>query len=256
MFPTRVEIIPTAGIVDTVAAQLPVGSTVTVTCLPHHGIERTMAAALELAERGYAAVPHLAARAVSGKAQLRSILADCASAGITEVFTIGGDTQQPAGPYACALAMMRDIAESSGGTITMGVAGYPEGHPAIPAGVLLADLAAKAELAAGITTQMCFSADTINPYADALRREGIELPVWAGVAGAVPRTKLLALASKIGVGTSLRFLSKKASLARNMLGGERYQPEDLIDGLSPTAIAGLHLYSFNSLATLPLPALR
>ena len=42
MFPTRIEIIPSAGIVEQVQALVPLTTTLTVTCLPHHGIERTM----------------------------------------------------------------------------------------------------------------------------------------------------------------------------------------------------------------------
>ncbi|WP_427016443.1 methylenetetrahydrofolate reductase [Pseudarthrobacter sp. P1] len=251
MFDSRVEIIPANGIAAMVSRHLPTSTTLTITCLPAHGIERTMAAALELADLGYAVVPHLAARAVADKGQLRNLLADCATAGITEVFTISGDAPRAAGPYASSTPLMADIAELSAGSMKMGVAGYPEGHPATHGVQLLDELLAKQELASRVVTQMCFSAEAINNYAGLLRREGVRLPVWAGVAGAVPRTKLLALAGKIGVGTSLRFLSTKGSFARHMLGGERYQPDALIDGLAPTHIAGLHLYSFNSLAALP-----
>ena len=76
---------------------------------------------------------------------------------------------------------------------------------------------------------------------------------WAGVAGSVPRTKLVALATQIGVGSSLKFLSRKGPLARKLLSGDRYSPDSLITGLAtqPGNIAGIHLYSFNSLASAP-----
>lgn len=251
MFPTRVEIIPTGSIAGTVAAHLPVSTVVTVTCLPSHGIERTMSTSLELSDLGYTVVPHLAARALASAAQLRGILADCRSAGITEVFAISGDGAQPLGPYPSSLVLMKDIAEATSGEMSLGIAGYPEGRPGASGRQLLEELLAKQELASSLVTQMCFAAATINQYAQWLRREGVEIPLWAGVAGSVPRTKLLALAGKIGVGASLRFLSGKGSLARNMLSGDAYAPDAVIGGLSPEAIAGLHLYSFNSLEKLP-----
>lgn len=249
--PSRVEIIPTAGIVETVAAQLPAGTTVTVTCLPHHGIERTMAVSLELAGHGYNAVPHLAARSIGSREQLTTMLRDCRAAGITEVFAIGGDKAQAAGPYGSSEALVRDVAELGSGSFRIGVAGYPEGHPNISGQQLLDSLRAKAELADSIVTQMCFSADLIGRYAAMLRSEGIAVPVWAGVAGSVPRTKLISLATKIGVGSSLKFISGKGSLGLRLLGGTRYNPDRLVAELTalPTPPAGIHLYSFNNLTS-------
>jgi methylenetetrahydrofolate reductase (NADPH) len=144
---------------------------------------------------------------------------------------------------------LADIAEYSGGSITAGIAGYPEGHPSMSGLDLLDALLAKQHLATHVVTQMCFSAPTILDYAALLRREGVELPVWAGVAGAVPRTKLLALAAQIGVGTSLKFLSNKGTLARKLLGGDKYSPEGLVSEIMahPDGISGIHLYSFNRL---------
>ncbi|WP_115787242.1 methylenetetrahydrofolate reductase [Arthrobacter silvisoli] len=249
MFPTRFEIIPSAGIAGKLVAAVPQSTTLTITCLPHHGIARTMQSALELRELGYDVVPHIAARALESRGQLAGIVRDCESAGITEIFAIGGDAQQPAGPYGTSRELLEDLAEHSGGRITAGVAGYPEGHPAVGGLELVDDLLAKQHLAARIVTQMCFSAPEIHGYAALLRREGVTLPVWAGVAGAVPRAKLLSLATQIGVGSSMKFLGKQKTLARKLFLGDRYSPGNLVAELADPAgsIAGIHLYSFNNL---------
>lgn len=255
MLPTRVEIIPTDGVAASVAELLPAGTTITITCLPHHGVERTMATALDLADRGYHAVPHLAARSIASRKQLAGIVSDCSAAGLTEVFTIGGDKAVPAGPYASSVALMQEIADLSGNSLAMGVGGYPEGHPAISGEQLLDALRAKYELASCIVTQMCFSVDAIAGYTTQLRQDGIMLPVWAGVAGAVPRTKLISLAAKIGVGSSLRFINGKGALGRRLL-GSRYDPDALVAELTalPAPPAGIHLYSFNNLGSFaPAP---
>ena len=253
MLPVRVEIIPSEGIVDVVSKALPTSTAISITCLPKHGVGATLRAAVQLRELGYTVVPHLAARALESRAELSAILGDCSASGITEVFAIGGDGQ-PSGSYSTGGELLRDIAQITSGAMSVGVAGYPEGHPDITSPHLVDALLEKQEHASKIVTQMCFSADKIHDYMAMLRREGVLLPVWAGVAGAVPKVKLVSLATKIGVGSSLKFLSRKGPLARRLLIGERYTPDTLIDELSArAAIEGIQLYSFNSLEALPTP---
>jgi methylenetetrahydrofolate reductase (NADPH) len=253
VLPVRIEIIPSAGIVERVKALVPLTTTLTVTCLPHHGIERTMRTAVELSELGYKVIPHLAARSLQDRAELTRIVRECDAAGIGEVFVIGGDRKQPAGIYGTALPVLEDIAQYSGGMLRAGVAGYPEGHPLVGPVDVLDSLLAKQSLASHVVTQMCFSPEKIHDFAVHLRREGVELPIWAGVAGSVPRTKLISLGTQIGVGSSLKFLSRKGPLARKLLSGDRYSPQSLMSELESQAgpIAGIHLYSFNSLDSIP-----
>jgi methylenetetrahydrofolate reductase (NADPH) len=252
MFPIRIEIIPSAGIVEQVQSMVPLTTTLTMTCLPHHSVEGTMRASVELSMLGYNVIPHLAARSVQSRSQLTGILRDCDVAGIGEVFVIGGDRKEAAGPYDSALPLLEDIAQYSGGLMRAGVAGYPEGHPSVSALELVDALVAKQHLAAHIVTQMCFSAPKILDYAALMRREGLDLPLWAGVAGTVQRTRLVNLAAQIGVGSSLKFLSRKGPLARKLLSGDRYSPSTLMAGLEgQPGIAGIHLYSFNNLDAVP-----
>jgi len=250
MLQHRTEIVPSGNILDKVKASLPSGSAVAITCLPHHPIERTMSTALQLADEGYQAIPHLAARSVESRAQVSKILRYCEAAGIGDIFVVGGDAQHPAGPYDSALPLLEDIREMAGGTMKLGAAGYPEGHPSVRPPRLLEALVAKQETASYVVTQMCFSAPKIIDYIAIIRREGVGLPVLAGVAGAVPRTKLISLASKIGVGTSLKFLSRQGPLARRLLIGDSYSPATLISDLAsvPDAVTGIHLYSFNNIS--------
>jgi len=252
VFPTRIEIIPSAGIVDRVQEMVPRTTTLTMTCLPKHGIERTMRASVELSMLGYTVIPHLAARSIQSRGELTDILRDCDVAGIGEVFVIGGDRKAAAGRYESALPLLEDIAQYTGGRMRAGVAGYPEGHPSVAALDLVDALQGKQHLATHLVTQMCFSAPKILDFAALLRREGVDLPVWAGVAGSVPHTKLVTLATQIGVGSSLKFLTRKGPLARKLLSGDRYSPTSLVAGLqSQPGIEGIHLYSFNNLDAVP-----
>jgi methylenetetrahydrofolate reductase (NADPH) len=137
--------------------------------------------------------------------------------------------------------------------MAIGVAGYPEGHPKYNELQMLDALLEKQHLASNVVTQMCFSAARIGWYAELLRREGVNLPIWAGVAGAVPRAKLIALATKIGVGPSLKFLNRKGPLARRLLNAGSYSSRFLVSELAATepALAGIHLYTFNNVETQP-----
>ena len=98
---------------------------------------------MELTGAGYTAIPHLAARSVADRRELSAYVDRCTTAGITDVFVIGGDAPEAAGPYAWSGALMEDIAEFSGGTLRLGIAVYPEGHPASADEELLATLRSK-----------------------------------------------------------------------------------------------------------------
>ncbi|WP_309074262.1 hypothetical protein [Paenarthrobacter sp.] len=125
MLPTRVEIVPTDGIVDAVGKAVPTDTTISIPCLPHHGIVPTLRAAVQLSELGYTVVPHLAAKCVESEQQLQGILRNRENAGITEVFAIGGDATQSTGPYATGGELLRDIVDITSGRVRVGVAGYP-----------------------------------------------------------------------------------------------------------------------------------
>ncbi len=235
---------------------LPAPAVVAVTCLPQHGPGRTVDTAVELADAGYTAVPHLAARSVVSRRELSGYVDRFRDAGITDVFVIGGDAATAGGPYAWSGALMADLAELGEGALRLGVAAYPEGHPGTPPDGLLRDLRAKQELASWCVTQLCFSPEILAEFPARLRADGVALPVWAGVPGPVRMTKLLTLAGRIGVGRSLGFLRRSAggadtgSAMRQLLSSAAYDPVPLISALEGTGYAGLHVYSFNDLAGL------
>lgn len=248
MLPTRVEIIPTEGIVDAISKTLPTSTTVSVTCLPNRRIGPTLRTAIRLAELGYTVVPHLAAKCLESRAELSGILRDCEVAGISEVFAIDGDAAQPAGPYATSGELLKGIAELTG-KLSVGVAAYPEGHPNISALHLLDDLLVKQEFAGHIVTQLCFLSAKILEYIRVMRNEGIVLPVWAGVAGSVPHAELVSAAKGLGVGPSLRVLARRGPLARRLLQKGSYSSARLVAELSAVrdVTAGIHIHSFNHL---------
>ncbi len=250
------EVVPAEGLAQRLRACLPAPAVVTVTCLPHHGPQEAVETAVDLAAAGYSVIPHLAARSVADRAELRRYLEQCGDAGITDVFVIGGDAATAAGPYAWSGALMEDIADLSGGSLRMGIAVYPEGHPGTGEDELAGTLRAKQGLAAWCVTQLCFSPDTLHAFPARLRLAGVTLPVWAGVPGPVRVARLLRLAGTIGVGQSLGFLRRSAggseagSVVRQLISSASYDPGPLVAALDGAGYAGLHLYSFNDLVGL------
>jgi methylenetetrahydrofolate reductase (NADPH) len=98
---------------------------------------------------------------------------------------------------------------------------------------------------------MCFNAKRIETWLESQRRRGFALPIHLGVPGAVERTRLLSLGTKLGIGSSLRYLRKNSGAILRMFSPKRYDPSKLINPLSKRAtelnIVGLHLFTFNSI---------
>jgi methylenetetrahydrofolate reductase (NADPH) len=104
-----------------------------------------------------------------------------------------------------------------------------------------------------MTTQLCFDPAAISTWLAARRAEGLTLPVHVGVPGVAEPQKLLALAARIGVADTHRFLAKNVRfVARLVRSGGFYRPDALLEGIAPTVadpsadITGFHLYLFNA----------
>jgi methylenetetrahydrofolate reductase (NADPH) len=250
----HLEVLPTPSIAAR-CADLPIGTTISVTCSPVKGIGATLEVASALAAQGHSVIPHLAARMVDSHAHLDAIAATLDGHGIRTVFLIGGDAVKPAGPYADSLAFMRGLVGTGVPLERIGTAGYPDGHASIPGDALaraLADrqrLLADAGIGGWISTQMCFEVDVIARWAMELRASGITLPLHLGVPGAVETAKLLTLGMRIGVGASLRYLRKNRAAVRRMAMPGGFDPMELIAPLAPRAaglgIEALHVFTFN-----------
>jgi methylenetetrahydrofolate reductase (NADPH) len=206
----------------------------------------------QLQAGGFRAVPHLSARMVRDRQHLCDLVAWLQSAGIKRAFVIGGDEKEP-GAYLDALALLRDMAEVGHPLDEIGIACYPEGHAFIPDGALLGALRSKEPFAAYMTTQLCFSPEAIGSWIGQRRAGGDTLPVHIGIPGVAEPHRLLAIAARIGVADTHRFLSKNARFAARMArSGGFYKPDGLLDGMAPVVadaaadIVDLHIYTFNA----------
>jgi methylenetetrahydrofolate reductase (NADPH) len=246
----RFEILP-VGRGEHDAEQLRTPVHLTVTCSPKHGPDQTVEAAKRLTALGHTVTAHIAARMVRDPEHLDAILAGLADAGVDDMFLIGGDAQEPAGLYTGADQLLPIVSEHPQRPRTVGIAGYPEGHPLISDADLDHALAEKSRYADYVTTQMCFDPDAVRDWIARQRERGIELPVLIGMAGKVSRARLLELSVKIGVGPSLKFVRKQRGLRR--LFSRASTADELYDALRPLVgdpklnVAGFHYFTFNNL---------
>ncbi|MFD0660866.1 hypothetical protein [Thermocatellispora tengchongensis] len=92
------EVLPFRNTEESVLAHVPRTVPLTITTTEAKGLAPTIDLAVRLTGHGYSAAPHLAARLVRDKQQLTDIVARLREAGVEEVFVIGGDAPEPAGP--------------------------------------------------------------------------------------------------------------------------------------------------------------
>ncbi|CAA9362372.1 MAG: 5,10-methylenetetrahydrofolate reductase [uncultured Nocardioidaceae bacterium] len=254
----RYEVLPLAGTAEEVAEQVATTIPVTVTSAPRRGLEPTLALSEELAGRGYAAVPHLAARLVRDDAHLAEVLDRLGSARVRDLFVVAGDSDRPVGRFTDSMQLLQAVARlreagRGEGVRAVGVAGYPEGHPQVTDAELDRALLAKQSDADYVVTQMCFDPAAVHGWIRHVRRLGFRRPVHVGVPGAVDRLRLLRIAARIGVGTSLRFIRRQHDGA-TLLRRSGYRPDDVLTGLTADAgrgspeVAGLQVYTLGDVA--------
>jgi methylenetetrahydrofolate reductase (NADPH) len=246
----RFEVLPFTRSLDE-AVELPEKVRLTVTCSPKHGPDRSIEVAGRLRELGHQVTVHVAARMIRDRAHLDAILAGMADIGADDLFLIGGDADPPHGEYSSAVALIEIVAEHPHRPRTIGVAGYPEGHPAISDDELAQALAHKSRFADYVATQMCFDDRVLLDWVRRQRANGLTLPVLIGTPGKVSRTKLMELSARIGVGPSLAFLRKQRGLRALLSRGST--ADKLYDTLAPAlddpelVLAGFHIFTFNQL---------
>ena len=67
-----------------------------------------------------------------------------------------------------------------------------------------------------------------------MRSRGITLPLLVGLPGPIDRTKLLGMATKIGVGESTRFLAKNKRLFAGLAAPGGFTGERFLEQVAPT----------------------
>jgi len=244
------------GILPELANTLPPHTTVYVAHTPKATLADVVRTAVKTAGVGLRASPHIVARRIESQQALRAGLRELKAAGVEQVLLVAGDRNPPAGEFSSTLQILESGATLDAGIQRLGVAGHPEGHPAVESGELWKALEYKQAFAERtgtrmhIATQFSFKPDAVLGWSRQLVDRGITLPVHLGVAGPTPLPKLIKFAVQCGIGASFGSLLKNMS-AIGGLTGLATTPDQMVTGLvrggageSWNRVIHPHVYAF------------
>ena len=209
-------------------------------------------------------VPHLTCVGHT-KAEITSILERYAAAGVSNVLALRGDPPKDQPDYdwssgdfrhaADLVAFIREFNRSGRHPdprgFGIGVAGFPEGHPATPNRMLeLEHLKAKVDAGADyICTQLFFDNHDFLDFRDRCQLAGIEAPIIAGI---MPVTSLQGMKRMAELAAGARYpaklirtLNRASSSAESVeRAGIHYAAEQCASLLNE-GIDGIHFYTLN-----------
>ncbi len=229
------------------------GTRVYLSAVPNRPADESLAAAIQIRAAGLEPVPHIAVRNFASAEALDTFLARLnADAGVETLLVIAGDRAE-CGPFRRALDVIDNGVLRRRGMRSIGIAGYPQGHPRVGQDELnraLADKIVAAEamgVAVEIITQFCFDAHAILDFVARVRGFGFEHRVRVGLAGPTSLTSLMRYASRCGVRASAQGLARRSGLVRQMFA--LTTPDDLIRALAEAGIADVvpHFFSFGGI---------
>jgi methylenetetrahydrofolate reductase (NADPH) len=238
---------------------IPPGTSISVTYLPGDRLDSRVAAVKRVQALGFVPMPHFSARRMGSEEEFLEYLTllEC-EVGIQKAFVVAGDPPVPQGPYEDALAVIRTGLLVRHGVRTVGISGYPEGHPQISDEKLWTALREKhdAIVAMGqqveIITQFGFDPEPVLSWLDRVRDMGIEAPVKIGVPGPASVKTLIRFAARCGVGASSKVMSKYGISITQLLksAGPNKLLAEFAEELDPSRYGEVvvHFYPFGGLA--------
>lgn len=217
-----------------------------------------------VSETGLTAVPHLTC-VCQGRSEIDAILADYAALGITAIMALGGDPPQRGSEncvtdFSHASELVERIRQfnaaghrtQDGGTVdfAIGVAGFPEGHPATPNREQeMRFLRQKVDAGADyICTQLFFETRDFLDFRDRCHLAGITVPVLAGIMPVTSRANYerlpsLALGSRYPA-RLIREIERCSSDEDICRVGTEWSVAQVRE-LLREGVDGVHLYSLN-----------
>ena len=243
-----------------IAALLPSDTPVYVNHLPRHHLLDSLPTLAAVRAAGLEPVPHIAARRIRDRDELKTFLERATGeAGVRKALILGGDELEAIGPYADGAALLRDDLLTGCGLREVGLPGYPEGHPRIPAATLERAFAEKLMLAAAhglgtyVVTQFSFAPARVVDYCARMARNAPGIPIYVGLAGPTNPVVLLRFAQRCGVSASLRALRTQGMDAVRLV--THTDPADQLAAVAHYCashaacnVVGVHLFTFGGVA--------
>jgi methylenetetrahydrofolate reductase (NADPH) len=232
---------------------LPPGSPIYITALPGRPQEEMVASVLAVRAAGLEPVPHIAARHHRDFDSIDRLLAALAPAAVREILLIGGD-MAPADGVRDAMSVIETGLLQRHGITSVGLPGFPEGHPQVSDEELESSLVTKtAALQSGglqshIVTQFCFDSKPVLAWLEWLRARGLNMPVRIGFAGPTSLMTWLNYARRCGVKASAEALASRSGLVKHAF--KAVAPDPFVRTIAEAVGTGrygevkAHLFSF------------
>lgn len=238
---------------------IPQGTRIAIAFLPGETFEARLHAAVRVRALGFDPAPHISARRIASETELRSFLERLAAdAQIKRLFVVAGDPPVPEGPYEDALSLIKSGMLAGLNLESVGVSGYPEGHPDIEGDKLWRAMFDKRDalgelgISMTILTQFGFDPDPIVDWVEQVRAHGIDALIRIGVPGPAGIKTLMRFAARCGVGTSAKVMSRYGLSITQLIGSAG--PDRLIGDLAARidplrhGDLSLHFYPFGGIA--------
>ncbi|NNC92132.1 MAG: hypothetical protein HKN80_06535 [Acidimicrobiia bacterium] len=230
-------VLPTSEIIPLVESRNPPGSvSLAVACTDGLGVDQTIAVSEVLAARGYRVTPHLAARQFRSERHLNETLQRLAQRSINRILVVRGRTPT-AGPFRTAGALLEAVKQHPDTPAEVGVAGYPEGIPAVDRERLAERLLRLSSWATYVSTEVTVSPERLLRWVAEMRVRGLEVPIEAGIPGVVRSVESMGKSSSVrrrdgGWYNPTRLvahLAAQPALDRLDVGGLRIETENHIE---------------------------
>lgn len=203
-------------------------------------------------ESGLTVVAHLTCEG-SGRSEVDRILSNYQAEGVENILALKGDVPREgrgSSDFAFAADLVGFIRREYP-SFGIGVAGFPEGHPAMPNRLKEMDyLKAKVDAGADyIVTQLFFDNRDFYDFRERCELAGIRVPIIAGIMPVSTRSGMLRMAD-LAAGARfparlLKAVARAETEEQVARVGIQWAGEQISDLLS-SRVAGIHLYTLNN----------
>lgn len=217
--------------------------------------DKTFDTVVGIQEQGISAAPHLSCVA-STKDNIRSILKDYQSHGISRIVALRGDVpsgMMSAGEFRYANELVEFIRQETGDHFHIHVAAYPEVHPqAHSASADFQNFKRKVDAGADAAiTQYFYNAEAYFYFVDTCAKNGITIPIVPGIMPITQYTQLFRFSEMCGADIPRWMRKRLESFGDDRAAIQAFGTElvsklcqQLLDGGAP----GLHFYTMNQSA--------
>lgn len=237
-----IEVIPKSAVkIESFKETLPEHTRVYIAHIQNEDIGAMVATAKRITDEGFVAMPHIPARIIKNKFILNDWISMYQNeAGVNEALLLAGGSTKPVGDYDSSIQLIESGLFDKANFRRLHIAGHPEGNKDIdPDGGTVKvsealswkqEFSRRTDASMAIATQFCFDAGIVKDWADAIKHQGIDIPIHIGIAGPAKLQTLLKFSIECGIGASMKVLTKRAKDLTKLL--LPYKPTQILNELA------------------------